>query len=146
MIVGYQINSTSICNPVETSDSQNLLQHKNTAPLVTVEDTNIVFVDTNIKQVSKLDVVNVGEVCDMSFTDFQKTEKNENSNTVEIVHGKLQGNTEDNFSDSGSEYESDSGQKENSVAYIANYVEKVDALNFDDSDVSIVEEDYEELI
>ena len=113
---------------------------------MTVEDTNTVFVDTNIEQVSKLDVVNVGEVCDMSFTDFQKTEKNENSNTVEIVHGKLQGNTEDNFSDSGSEYESDSGQKENSVAYIANYVEKVDALNFDDSDVSIVEEDYEELI
>ena len=82
----------------------------------------------------------------MSFTDFQKTEKYEKSITVEKVHGKLKGNAEDNFSDSASEYESDCCDKENSVVYIATYVEKVDELNFDDSDVSIVEEDYEELI
>ena len=113
---------------------------------MTVEDTDTVYVNTNTEQVSKLDIVNVGEVCDMSFTDFQRTEKYENANTVENVHGKLQGNEEDNVSDSASEYESDSGEKENSVVYIANYVEKVDELNFDDSDVSIVDEDYEELI
>ena len=99
--------------------------------------------EANLKNVY---VQNVGTHSDTTFTNYHEKEKNEFCITVQNVQGESPQNYENIFIGSTSDYESDDSDEEGSVSYIAQHVEKIDLLNFDDSDVSIAEEDYDELI
>ena len=80
-------------------------------------------------------------VRDMTFANFHGMEQVRINFTVQNVHGEINQTKEVNFSDSEEETECDPTEDENSVTYIAKHVEKLDLLNFDDSDVSISDEE-----
>ena len=90
-----------------------------------------------------MDTSNVGIRHDTTVTNYHVLEKNGKSFPVQNVHAEIEENTDDYIIDSISDLEPDCKEDKNSVTYIASHVEKVDLLNFDDSDVSISDEDEE---
>ena len=106
----------------------------------TVENTNAYRYSTNEKNVSmdvSIDMNNVSTNRDTTVTNYHVMEKNKNCFPVQKVHGEMEENTDNYIIDSTSDLESDYKEDKNSVAYIASHVEKIDLLNFNDSDVSI---------
>ena len=63
------------------------------------------------------------------------------------IQGNFDGEKNNDFIDSASDEESaDCAENTNSISYIARDVEKIDELNFDDSDISIVDDDQNVLL
>ena len=106
----------------------------------TVVNTHCGILSTK-KDVSIVDENNVVKNCDNSFTNYRQEEILEQDISVHNVHGESKHNIEHSIIDSASEGECDSSDDENSVTYIAKRVEKLDQINFDDSDISIDSDD-----
>ena len=102
--------------------------------------------DSNQKDIRTIDVPFVSVVGDNTFTDLRKNEEGGKTNTVQNVLGEFQQIVEENIIDSASDTDSNVSEDENSVSYIADRVQKVDLLNFDDSDVSIADNEEEDFI
>ena len=147
----YNINNTtsrvSNTRSVETSTSvskQSTGEVQVDCHVLTVENTDIGITSKKMN-VSTLVEDNVGIPRDMSFTHNHETEELKNSNVVQNVLGDLQENSKDNIIDGTYEKSTESNEDEDSIIYIRNHVERLDQLNFDDSDVSIPDEEEMEL-
>ena len=108
------------------------------------EDEN--SIDNNRKDIRAIDVPFVSVVGDNTFTNLRKNEESGKTNAVQNVLGEFQQIVEEHIIDSASDTESNMSEDENSLSYIADRVEKVDLLNFDDSDVSIADDEEEDFI
>ena len=65
---------------------------------------------------------------------------------VQNIQGNVDGEKNNDFIDSASDEESVCTENTNSISYIAKNVERIDELNFDDSDISIVDDDQDVFI
>ena len=140
------LKNTSMARTVQkTQIKKNMVL---TPPVVnpSCTDQNIVTNSTKITGNNNHDVeVPIAHTTlrDTIATNYHQTEQNEFDILVQKVHGESPKNLEDIFMDSTSDTDMVDSEDENSVGYIAEHVEKVDLLDFDDSDVSIVDEDYD---
>ena len=132
-------NVGAVTNVILGTQLTNELQNNNDD--LTVANTDTVQGGTTDEKVSTMKNNHLEEVRDTSFTNFHGMDKHGINFAVQNVHGEISQNKEVNISDREEETESDPSDNENSVTYIARHVEKIDLLNFDDSDVSISDEE-----
>ena len=77
----------------------------------------------------------------MNFTNYHDTEESKNSNVVQSEQDDQHQISKGNIIVRNYEKTTDIGEEEDSIMYIRNHVERLDELNFDDSDVSIPDEE-----
>ena len=72
---------------------------------------------------------------------YQKIENIGNSSPVLNVQESFDSSCKKRFSDIESDDDADSDINEDSIAYVASDVEKIDNIDFDESDISVVEDE-----
>lgn len=122
--------------------------HTNTVQTKNGDDTlRTVGKDTGIGDIRiNEEVQDVPEVIDTFHPTGTGTEVDRKSIAVQEVHGEFAESMELNFINGQSETEYEYNCDRDSESYIAVDVEKLDNLNFDDSDVSLGEESHVEFM
>ena len=141
-----------MCGTVDTSDEESTVS--NSVPDVPTPHNNMIskrtenIVDavqnnSNVieNDVCSEDVLNVPSINDIFFTDLRRNGEIDLSYPVQNVHGESKESENMTFIYSASDKDSDDIEDINSLMYMAKEVQNVDLLNFDDSDVSIGEEE-----
>ena len=141
-----------MCGTVDSSDEESTVGDTvpNTPTLynnkISIRTEDIVDAVENNANVSKNeirrgDVDHVPNNNDIIFTDFRRTGEIDQSHPVHNVHGESKKSANMIFTYSVSDKDADDIEDKNSLMYMAKDVQNVDLLNFDDSDVSIGEEE-----
>ena len=120
-----------MCGIVDSSDEESTVSN-----IVPNEPTPY-----NKNEVCSEDVLDVSKNNDIFFTDVSRFGEIEQSHPVQNVHDESKKSENMTFIYSASEKDSDEIEDKNSLMYMTRDVQNVDLLNFDDSDVSIGEEE-----
>ena len=118
---------------ISTSTDQDITSASNFEAL-----SSATLVENNVSS-KKLNFVPVKS--DTVTTDFQKQEAQVQTVPVQNICGILNPVSKESFIYNTSDDKIDFDDNSDSVSYVARDVEQIDCLNFDDSDVSIDEDD-----
>ena len=140
------ISNSSICGIIDSSDEDTPVAGSSST-VRTVQPSTVHTNAQNKDDVGTSITVEkdhtVMQNSDTFSTNYHGTGSHDSNLLVQNIQGGFNKEEKSELYDDVSDVESDYVDNIDSISYIANDVEKIDELNFDDSDISIVDEDYD---